>query len=847
MSSPAKKRKKNDHNASNQPVKSLDFFFAKQAERIKQPPPPAIEEQPVEGAVDIEETDEQIAKRLQEEFDREYQETNNEAPKLEPVAKKEVQDEVAPLPLLSPSIPAIQTLALQTGVNSTSDQYTNTIPLTDSPLTFSPSTYITTLRSYWPSNSQATYALLVHAFVLINATASRIKIVDTLTNLVRLIIEADPESLLPAVWLSTNAISPPYISLELGLGGSAISKALTRTSNLDAKGLRALSSQLGDPGDVAFEAKKRSSFTLRKPTPLTIQGVYDSLVAIAEAKGTGSQEIKQRIVERLIRDARGPEEARYLVRTLAQHLRIGAVKATMLTALARAFLLSKPTAASFDIQDTALLSTFSKEKITEVYARAEETVKSCFAQHPNYATLVPALLECGVDLELKARCGLSMHIPLRPMLGSITRDLGDMFTRVHGREFTAEYKYDGQRAQVHCSKDGKVSVFSRHLENMTGQYPDLVALVPSIRGDGVQSFILEGEVVAMDENGEVRPFQQLAGRARSSVNVGDVKVQVCLFAFDLMYLNEESLLERSLRERRELLRSMFTEIPLRFTWVKSMDATEADSDAVLEFFNTAVSQKCEGIMVKVLDNPPISEIEKAAATLPTDPITPTKPASKPAKGKTKKSATTTAADTAQAKPGSRRKLLLATYEPDKRLDSWLKVKKDYHATADTLDLVPIGAWHGSGRKSAWWSPVLLAAYSPDSGRLVAVTKCISGFTDSFYKEMREKYDPDGPNIAASRPAFVEYVGEPTFWFEPQEVWEIAFADVTLSPTYTAGIEQVGGERGLSLRFPRFLKKREDKGIEEASSEEFLADLYWKQLEKAPQKGGEDGDGDDNED
>lgn len=71
---------------------------------------------------------------------------------------------------------------------------------------------------------------------------------------------------------------------------------------------------------MAFEAKKRQTFTLRKPRPLTIRGVFESLVKVANSKGTGSQEMKQRIVERLVQDARGAEESRYIVRTLVQHV-----------------------------------------------------------------------------------------------------------------------------------------------------------------------------------------------------------------------------------------------------------------------------------------------------------------------------------------------------------------------------------------------------------------------------------------------------------------------------------------------------------------------------------------------
>lgn len=631
--------------------------------------------------------------------------------------------------------------------------------------------------------------------------------------------------------------------MELGLGGSAISKALKQVCGLDNRSLKTLYDKYGDAGDVAFEAKKKQSFTLRKPKPLSIKSVYQSLVKIAATQGQGSNEVKQRIVDRLLQDARGGEESRFIVRTLCQHLRIGAVKTTMLIALSRAFLLSKPANAEFETRNIPTLAKLKKEELAEVWAKAEETVKACFAKRPNYNDLIPALLEIGVCEELLIRCGLTLHIPLRPMLGSITRDLSDMLTKLQGRDFTCEYKYDGQRAQVHCDSNGKVSIFSRHLELMTDKYPDLVELVPKIRGDGVSSFIMEGEVVAVDSStGELKNFQTLTNRARKDVEIGSITIQVCLFSFDLMFLNGQSLLNRSFRERRELLRSLFTEVPNKFTWVKSLDATSAESETVLDFFKSATESKCEGIMVKILDNLPdvtytggdgeegIEDSAKLAA-----------PKAK-SKGKATKKADGGDAEEPMKKR-SRRKALLATYEPDKRLDSWLKVKKDYSASFDTLDLIPVAGWHGQGRKAKWWSPILLAVRNEESGSLEAVCKCISGFTDVFYKANKAFYD-DGSetgepnNTRQQMPSFIEYSGPmPDVWFEPQEVWEMAFADITLSPTYTAAIGLVSDERGLSLRFPRFLKKRDDKSIEEASTNEFLAGLWRKQEASAAAGGG----------
>jgi DNA ligase-1 len=506
----------------------------------------------------------------------------------------------------------------------------------------------------------------------------------------------------------------------------------------------------------------------------------------------------------------------------------------MLIALSRAFLLSRPSDAEFPLKSQKDLSVLKKDELAEVWSKSEEIVKKCFAQRPNYNDLVPILLEVGVCDELLIRCGLTLHIPLRPMLGSITRDLSEMLSKLHGRDFSCEYKYDGQRAQVHCDNHGKVSIFSRHLELMTDKYPDLVALIPKIRGEGVGSFIMEGEVVAIDQvSGELKTFQTLANRARKDVAIGTVKVEVCLFAFDLMCLNGESLLDRPFRERRELLRGLFTEVPNQFTWVKSIDATSQDSETVLEFFKNATDIKCEGIMVKILDNLPnaklVDKIEDAVAVAvepaPSVPIT-------TEKGKKK-------ATEREPERKTRRKALLATYEPDKRLDSWLKVKKDYSTSFDTLDLIPVAGWHGQGRKSKWWSPILLAVRNEETGSLEAVCKCISGFTDTFYKANKEYYEEGSDHVLPGKPSYVDYRGgHPDVWFEPQEVWEMAFADITLSPTYTAAIGLVSDERGLSLRFPRFLKKREDKGVDEASTSDFLATLWRKQEEKAPTAGKE---------
>lgn len=338
MASPAKKRKLNRGvKQDSLPSRGLEYFFAKQRQDgASKSDSPAREEENHASASRSsaqELTDEELARKLQAEWDAEVRDgtpqdhslpaSNLDSPPPGIDAGDTSPEKISGLATVAdkalPSQPS-NTLSLSSAA-ATEDLASASIPLDESPLTFEPAKYITQLQASWSGEGgDASYALLTRCFVLVNGTTSRIKIVDTLVNCVRLLIESDPSSLLPAVWLATNAISPPYISKELGLGGSAISKALKRVCGLDNRALKSIYDKLGDPGDVAFEAKKKQSFTLRKPKPLTIKSVYQSLVKIAGSQGQGSGEVKQRIVDRLLQDARGGEESRYIVRTLCQHV-----------------------------------------------------------------------------------------------------------------------------------------------------------------------------------------------------------------------------------------------------------------------------------------------------------------------------------------------------------------------------------------------------------------------------------------------------------------------------------------------------------------------------------------------
>ncbi|KAH6914299.1 DNA ligase [Coprinopsis sp. MPI-PUGE-AT-0042] len=685
----------------------------------------------------------------------------------------------------------------------------------------------------WPTN-EAPYAFLVHAMATLSGTKSRIAIVNTLTNTLATIAARHPASLLPSLYHLSNAFSPPYVATELGIGSSVLSKAIQHVSGLSAGALRKLYNSTGDVGDVAFAAKSKVR-TLIPHAPLTVPVVYDSMLKIARCKGQGASQQKEKIVEKLLVAGRG-EEIRFLVRTLAQNLRVGAVRTSILTALARAMALhfassevppsSLSLYASSDLIQRVAKSLANKkssdpaseDELKAIFANAEATVKEVYVQHPCYDDIVAALLQHGLPY-LGLHVPLTVGIPLHPTLGSPTRSLNEIYERLGDAAFSAELKYDGQRAQIHVTAtDGKpiVKLFSRHLEDMTTKYPDIVALMESLvaQSSSTTRFILDAEIVAIDPvTGDLRSFQELSNRSRKDVQLDDIKVPVCVYAFDLLYHNDESLLSTPFRERRRLLRTHFASTTpddtriARFDFVESCESTEGMS-VVADFWERAVAGRCEGLMVKVLDSMAIGETEATPA------------------GRT-----------------SRKARLPATYEPDKRTSAWLKLKKDYvEGIGDSLDLVPIGGWFGNGRKAGWWSPILLGLWDPSLGKVVAMCKCMSGFTDAFYKKLSETYSLESDNCSNQSSWGCELGGfRPDVYFKPKEVWEIRGADITDSPVSIAARGLVPGNRGLSLRFPRFIRLRPDKAIEEANSPDFLVNIWRQQRGKPAATGADEGD------
>ncbi|KPI39900.1 DNA ligase 1 [Cyphellophora attinorum] len=170
------------------------------------------------------------------------------------------------------------------------------------------------------------------------------------------------------------------------------------------------------------------------------------------------------------------------------------------------------------------------------------------------------------------------------------------------------------------------------------------------------------------------------------------------------------------------------------------------------------------------------------------------------------------------------------YEPSKRSRNWLKVKKDYlQGIGDSLDLVVLGAYYGKGKRTSWYGAFLLAVYNPDTQVFETVCNIGTGFSEQLLEELHSELSEiviDKPTSDYSHSTTKN--DQPDVWFKAKYVWEVKTADLTLSPRYRAAIEEMGAGKGISLRFPRFIKKRDDKKPEQATSAEQIKEMYQNQ-------------------
>src|SRR5712691_1214955 len=583
-------------------------------------------------------------------------------------------------------------------------------------------------RSGYVSGMQ--YRTVAEAYRDLEEASGRLALVDRLAVL----LAGTPAELLPAVcYLCQGLVAPQFAGVDLGLAEKLAVRAVAAATGT---GPEQVTARVRETGHLGLAAEQLLAMTAAdRPTALTVTAVVDTLHQIAAAQGQGSQGRKLDLLAGLLARAT-PLEARYLLRLVTKGLRLGIGTPTILDALAQVYTGGRA---------------------------ARPVLERAYNICCDLGQVAAALAGGGVAAveQIQVRPGN----PVRAMLAQRLSDAAEILAKLGG-QCAAEYKYDGVRVQAHRTADGAIELFTRRLERVSTQFPDVVEVLAE--GLGPAEAIVEGEVVAFDPfAGELRPFQEVMFRRRKHGIADAVRdVPVGLFCFELLYADGQDLTRLSYPQRRARLAEAITISPqLRLTTATQV-ATPAALDAA---FGQAVTDGCEGLVCKSLS------------------------------------------------PAAR-------YQAGARGWLWIKLKRDYRTElSDTVDLIVVGAFAGRGRRRGVYGALLLAAYDPDAEVFRAVTKCGTGFSDADLAALPARL---APLARPQRPARVDARQQPDVWFEPGLVLEILSAELTLSPNYTAGWGQIKEQAGLAMRFPRFTGRwRDDKSAEDATTTQELIELF----------------------
>lgn len=426
------------------------------------------------------------------------------------------------------------------------------------------------------------YKVLANAYQELELNTKRLKKTKIISDLIKNVSDEDIEKV---VLLLKGQVFPMSNSSELGMSNRLILKSISIVTGFNVKELEDKWREVGDLGVVTqelFKSKKQN--TLFQET-LSIQKVFLTLRKLALTEGIGSTDQKVKLVSNLLSSA-SAIEAKYIIRTVLQDLRVGVAEGTLRDAIAWTYL----TNPNYDDETDSINP--DREKYNEII----EVLQSAINKTNDYS-LIAKLSKQGIHKlkELKITIGK----PIKVMLAQRS-SLKDSFDDV-GRPAAFEYKMDGFRMQIQ-KQDDTIRIFTRRLEEVTAQFPDVVKCIKEhVKAD---SFIIDCEAAGYNPKTlKYTPFQNISQRIKRKYDVEKLVKQlpVEINVFDLLYLNGEEYLEKPFVKRREELEKIIVQEPKKIILIKQI-VTDEDEVAA-RFFDESISLGNEGLMAKSLDSP----------------------------------------------------------------------------------------------------------------------------------------------------------------------------------------------------------------------------------------------------
>jgi len=460
------------------------------------------------------------------------------------------------------------------------------------------------------------------------------------------------------IYLLRGRVFPDYDESEFGISGKLAMKAIARTSGVSQDKIDEKFKKVGDLGDIAEDLsgknRKQSSLFSKR---LDVEKVFGNLRKLVEIEGKGAVGKKMSLIVELLGNASG-KEAKYIVRTLLNDLRVGVADAIVRDGIAKAF---------FDK---------SEEEMKEM----DVIIESAYDKVNDFSEVLKL---AGKGKKALKDVELIPGRPIKVMLPVKVTDLKEGL-RICGKPVAVEHKYDGFRVLINKDENGNVSLFTRKLDNVTNQFPDVVETIKKrVKG---KSFVLDSEVVGYDpKTKKYKPFEAISQRIRRKYDIPELvkKLPVEVNAFDILFYDGKSTMDLPFKDRRKLLERVIKEDIRKIRL--SMQFISGDEKKIMEFYKNALKVGEEGIMLKKLDAP---------------------------------------------------------YRPGRRVGYMAKMKPD----AADLDLVIVGAEYGKGKRSGGLTSFILACKNGSGKKFLEVGKASSGLKEKesegfTYKEMDKILQP----------------------------------------------------------------------------------------------------------
>lgn len=553
------------------------------------------------------------------------------------------------------------------------------------------------------------FAELAEYFQRIEVTSSRNEMMEVLSELFGKTEEQEMEQV---VNLSLGQLRPKFDRLEFSLAEKMVLRALSVAAKVPVEEVGKEYKRLGDVGELAEKLGKSGS------AGLSVTQVYEELEKTARDCGMGSQERKVIGLAKLLNNLE-PVGARYVVRIVLGKLRLGFSDKTVLDALS-----------------------YMEHKSKE--GRGE--LDRAYQVFPDVGKIARYVKEVGTG-GLSGKVRVVPGTPVLPALAQRLKTADEMVEKMG--EVVVEPKFDGTRVQIHfvrnraeeqareaqgglfeeeMGRGGWVRSYTRNLDENSQMFPELRKVAEEVVAEEV---ILDAEAVGYDPGtGKMLPFQMTITRKRKhGVKKAEGEVPLKFYVFDMLYVDGESMLDKPLLKRREVLERV-----VKGGGVLHLDdyLVTKEPEQIREYHARQLAEGLEGAMVK--------------------------------------------------KVGGK-------YLPGRQDWNWVKFKEVEGSEAklsDTLDLVVMGYYRGRGKRAKFGLGAFLAGLRRGE-KIVTVAKIGTGLRDEEFVEISERLAKlECEQVSVKERYVVEKSLTPDVWVKPELIVEVAADEVTVSPVHTSG-------------------------------------------------------------